>query len=838
MGPLRSFSVKWPFEWNTNRASAAVLASVLVVSGAVVAIAGTAPPATLQRYLGDGLLIIDTDAGKLDGQQASSYVHLVPATAVPNARGAVPGTITDVAQGGGGAVITAQANGGNDYYAVSAKTLTPTRLKVTNYERGRKAKGVMVQTGTAPDTDYYYAKRTGSTYVRLVPENSGSRTPKPVRFGSKIEVIGGTDGTLLVAQPGEAKASAVISGRLKAAVNLGTPDPANRLQTTLVDGRPVAVNPATGSVVAFDAGRVAHRSDLPVTGSMRIAAKYETGELVAIVDAPDGPTVVAVQVGTGESRTIPIPADALDGAAPPVVTPDHIYLYTRAEGPGSLRAFDARTGEEADPIDFGGDAGRIPPGAKVEVADGRVVVDVQNSRDAWVIDRPGADGTTKVDKESEDIEDVTKRAVQPPPPPPTTVPGPGAGQGGGNGRGNAARVVSPPTAPTAVSAQPGNRSVVLSWVPADSGGGFLRYEVACAPAARCASSPIPVDGASAGVTVDGLKNGTEYTFTVTALNEVGAASAGPVTATPTGDVPGAPESVKAVPDFTAGTATISWVESPDVGRGLKGFEVLIGGSSVVPASDTSLLPKGAATAHNATTVKLTTWFGKSSTVEVRAIGSDGHVSPSALSDPFVPSAAPTGSVVKSDWAYNLVNVTWSVNWNGSTGDCACAMTVPDLTGKDSATPSLTVTNALGISVTLEQKVERTSWNKSDCSTPQDPAKYVAPGTSVEGSFTPTGSIITRFGLRLGADPRGPWGATISIYANPGGSGLIGSWGTTVSDYGGITITPDQRVEIWRPGTTYYFRATAAPGTGPSGFDGFSAYPGLCGNLAWWAEGLS
>jgi len=814
-----------------------MLASVLVVSGAVVAIAGTAPPATLQRYLGDGLLIIDTKAGSLpDGQQASSYVHLVPATAVPNARGAVPGTITDVAQGGGGAVITAQANGGNDYYAVSAKTLTPTRLKVTNYERGRTAKGVMVQTGTAPDTDYYYAKRTGSTYVRLVPENSGSRTPKPVRFGSKIEVIGGTDGTLLVAQPGEAKASAVISGRLKAAVSLGTPDPANRLQTTLVDGRPVAVNPATGSVVAFDAGRVAHRSDLPVTGSMRIASKYETGELVAIVDAPDGPTVVAVQVGTGEARTIPIPADALDGAAPPVVTPDHIYLYTRAEGPGSLRAFDARTGEEADPIDFGGDAGRIPPGAKVEVADGRVVVDVQNSRDAWVIDRPGADGTTKVDKESEDIEDVTKRAVQPPPPPPTTVPGRGAGQGGGNGRGNAARVVSPPTAPTAVSAQPGNRSVVLSWVPADSGGGFLRYEVACAPAARCASSPIPVDGASAGVTVDGLKNGTEYTFTVTALNEVGSASAGPVTATPTGDVPGAPESVKAVPDFTAGTATISWVESPDVGRGLKGFDVRIDGSPVVPASDTSLLPTGAATVHRATTVKLTTWFGKSSTVEVRALGSDGAgaVSPPALSDPFVPSAAPTGSISKSSWSYDSLTVTWSVNWNGSTGDCgACSTSVPPDSGGNSATPSLTVTNALGIATTLTQTVTRSAWSQSACE--GGVGKYFAPGQTAEGYFVAGGSVITGGNLGLGAS--GPWGATIGIYSGPNRSRALWTGHIIVNGYGaGQSFSA--RIGVTN-GTTYYFAATAdSPGGPPGTFDGFTAYGCTQGALGARIDGLS
>src|SRR5262249_33214956 len=76
-----------------------------------------------------------------------------------------------------------------------------------------------------------------------------------------------------------------------------------------------------------------------------------------------------------------------------------------------------------------------------------------------------------------------------------------------------------PGAPTSVVGTPGNDSVRLSWVPPTSNGGspVTGYVVTVLPGGQS----VQFSGSATSGTVTGLTNGSSYTFTVAAVNEVG-----------------------------------------------------------------------------------------------------------------------------------------------------------------------------------------------------------------------------------------------------------------------------------------------------------------------------
>ncbi|MHA6533655.1 cadherin-like beta sandwich domain-containing protein [Paenibacillus sp. BAC0078] len=92
-----------------------------------------------------------------------------------------------------------------------------------------------------------------------------------------------------------------------------------------------------------------------------------------------------------------------------------------------------------------------------------------------------------------------------------------------------------PSAPSAVSATPGDGQVTVAFTaPADNGGSAVTsYEVIASP------GNIVTTGMSSPITVTGLVNGTAYTFTVRAINGAGR---GPVSELPNPVTPQAPSS--------------------------------------------------------------------------------------------------------------------------------------------------------------------------------------------------------------------------------------------------------------------------------------------------------
>ena len=115
-----------------------------------------------------------------------------------------------------------------------------------------------------------------------------------------------------------------------------------------------------------------------------------------------------------------------------------------------------------------------------------------------------------------------------------------------------------PWAPANATAVAADRSAIVSWsAPGfDGGTGISQYQVTASPGGATAT----VGGGTLTATVGGLADGTSYTFTVTALNTIGAgpASAASNSVVPVA-IPGPPRNVKAVPGN--GSVTLSW-DSP------------------------------------------------------------------------------------------------------------------------------------------------------------------------------------------------------------------------------------------------------------------------------------
>src|SRR6266436_1262556 len=118
---------------------------------------------------------------------------------------------------------------------------------------------------------------------------------------------------------------------------------------------------------------------------------------------------------------------------------------------------------------------------------------------------------------------------------------------------------APPGAPGGATVTPHNGGVNLSWAAPSSDGGapITGYAVTYSPARPSdGSTESPGSGASTSATIDGLANGTTYTFTVSALNSAGRGPAGPPASGTPFTVPGAPQSVQA--RASNASAVVTW----------------------------------------------------------------------------------------------------------------------------------------------------------------------------------------------------------------------------------------------------------------------------------------
>ena len=248
--------------------------------------------------------------------------------------------------------------------------------------------------------------------------------------------------------------------------------------------------------------------------------------------------------------------------------------------------------------------------------------------------------------------------------------------------------VTSPSAPTGVSAAAGNSAATVSWtVPATDGGSPISSYSVIPYIGTAAQAATVVPAPATSAVVNGLRNGTVYTFVVTATNAVGTSTgSGASSAVTPASVPDAPTAVAAAAGN--GSATVSWsAPASNGGSAVTSYVVMpFIGTVAQPATTISGTPPATA----GTVTGLTNGQAYMFTVTaVNAIGSSAPSAPSTAVTPTGVPGAPTGVVgVRGDGA---VSVSWTAPVSNG-GSAIAGYTVTPFIGTV-AQPVTTVTGA-------------------------------------------------------------------------------------------------------------------------------------------------
>ncbi len=215
-----------------------------------------------------------------------------------------------------------------------------------------------------------------------------------------------------------------------------------------------------------------------------------------------------------------------------------------------------------------------------------------------------------------------------------------------------------PGAPAAPGATPGDASATVTWAaPTDTGGSEItgfEIEVFAGDDGTATRTVLLDGGGTTSTEVDGLTNGTAYTFTVAAVNAVGtgAVSGRSTPVTPMPAALGAPTLGDVTPGD--GSATVAWA-APAGATGVTGYQVRVfeGGAAEPLRTETA--------AADAAVLEITGLAnGTAYTIDVAATNLAGPGAPSERSEPVTPRTTPgaptIGTVTTGDAA---AAVTWT-----------------------------------------------------------------------------------------------------------------------------------------------------------------------------------
>ncbi|MBI4339745.1 MAG: fibronectin type III domain-containing protein, partial [Chloroflexi bacterium] len=339
---------------------------------------------------------------------------------------------------------------------------------------------------------------------------------------------------------------------------------------------------------------------------------------------------------------------------------------------------------------------------------------------------------------------------------------------------NAVIPATTPDKPTNVVATIGNGQSTVTWTaPASNGSAITAYKLTSTPP----TSERLVSGAQTAYVFTGLSNGTQYTFTVTARNEVGdsqpSVASNAVTPALPATAPGAP----GVPTAVAGDgqATVTWT-APGVTGGSAITRYTIIPRNVTDGVD--LAPVD--TADGVTLSRQITGLtnGKAYTFTVTATNDAGTSGASASSTPVTPTAAVTKpgapTIASATPGNGQVTVAWAAASDGGStitgytvtgspgGSCSVgnvlSCTIIGLANGTSYTFTVEATNAVGTG----------DPSSSVAATPRTTPGAPAIGTATAGTLEATVTWTA---------PTDNGGAVITGYTvtgNPGGGCSVGN----------------------------------------------------------------
>jgi hypothetical protein len=218
-------------------------------------------------------------------------------------------------------------------------------------------------------------------------------------------------------------------------------------------------------------------------------------------------------------------------------------------------------------------------------------------------------------------------------------------------------VPDPPGVPNAVAKPDG--TVVVNW-PAANGQGLKIDKYLVTAVSDGAGAPVgAADGTSLTIKAGELEYGTQYAFTVVAINEHGAGSkASPISATVVPFTkPGRPEGVNATTvGNQAGAILVSWAAPTENGRPITKYTISGGGKSTeAPAGSTSATLTGFGN-------------GVSVSVSVTAVNEAGVSEAGTATAKTVNK--PVITVTGGSTTFNTATVSFSVDAGGGTAACS------------------------------------------------------------------------------------------------------------------------------------------------------------------------
>jgi RHS repeat-associated protein len=249
--------------------------------------------------------------------------------------------------------------------------------------------------------------------------------------------------------------------------------------------------------------------------------------------------------------------------------------------------------------------------------------------------------------------------------------------------------VGAPSAPTGVTATPGNAQAIVSWsAPASNGGSAITGYTVTPYAGSTAGTATNVGAGITSTSITGLSNGTAYTFQVTASNTVGTSvPATSAAITPVGP-PSAPVNVTATPGSLQ--ATVSWSAPTSNGGGS------ISGYTVTPFAGGSAMSPTVVSGSTLSTTITGLSNGTTYTFQVAATNAAG-TGPVATSNAVLLGLPGAPSSVAATAGTNQASVTWSPPTDGS----APGVVAYQVTAVASGVPGAsTATNASAGSATL------------------------------------------------------------------------------------------------------------------------------------------